>query len=411
MTLPISEAKPIVVFFSPVMPALTGEGRAIRAYNWVVELEHKYQVVVVVLGMPQSISNDLKQLAVTVFFVKPTIGFYLRVAKLSALFLPFLCRVNPRLCSDWPKIANHSHELLALQSFLAGRVVYKLLIFRLYLHGAGDVLKTLLQPVNVELDCDDWESDSRLSLMQAALKLRMPANAMLEFGRYLQYRFIERQVMQSYDRVYLACSDDIKPDVSSKFLYRPNKVSLPVKKAMQKSVTDDFKVIFVGTLNYLPNIEAIQNVLLPLADLLLKHFGGTIRLIIAGRNPPRKILKRLLAHPMVEIHENVPDLSLLYQQADLALVPVRFGGGTKIKTIEAFANKVPVVSTLHGVRGLSTKIGVHYYAAETVIDFYNAICLLQADNYLRQELSEAAWELYCTNLNVESVNETLANQD
>jgi polysaccharide biosynthesis protein PslH len=71
------------------------------------------------------------------------------------------------------------------------------------------------------------------------------------------------------------------------------------------------------------------------------------------------------------------------------VVPLRAGGGSKLKTLEAFAHQRPVVSTGHGVRGLDVTPGVHYLPAESPAEFANAIARLAQDPALALRIAQA----------------------
>jgi glycosyltransferase involved in cell wall biosynthesis len=393
-----ADSKPYAVLLTPVLPALTGAGREMRAYNWLTDLAKDYQVVVVVIAGEVPLSDVVTQLATKVFFLPPQTSARLQLTKFSALICPPLCRLLPKVCFDWPHIAVDSAEFNQVQSYLAGKKVVLQLVFRLYLHEVGQLLAAKIKPLALELDSDDLESTSRLSLAKAACRLRMFRVLLLELSCYWQYRSLEASVFSGYQRVYLACREDIPANLAMPAYHRPNKVSLTAGKPVKHDQQAPLKLIFVGTLNYLPNVEAIERVILPLADLIQARSAGEVTLLIAGRNPAADLKRKLAAHPAIELYIDPPDLSALYQQAALALVPIKFGGGTKIKTIEAFAYQLPVISTAHGVRGLAAIAGLHYYAAETVDEFWQAICELRSQPVLARKLINSAYALYLATL-------------
>ncbi|MGB7951906.1 MAG: glycosyltransferase, partial [Candidatus Binatia bacterium] len=74
-------------------------------------------------------------------------------------------------------------------------------------------------------------------------------------------------------------------------------------------------------------------------------------------------------------------------------VPVTEGGGTRYKILEAFAARVPVVSTAVGAQGLKVKDGEHLLIAESAGDFATAIERIVADVRLATRLTERAFEL------------------
>jgi len=76
------------------------------------------------------------------------------------------------------------------------------------------------------------------------------------------------------------------------------------------------------------------------------------------------------------------------------VVPVRFGSGTRLKVLEAFAHRVPVVSTTLGAEGLGAEDGVHLLVADRAPDIARACARLLGDVALRQALTARAHELF-----------------
>jgi glycosyltransferase involved in cell wall biosynthesis len=80
--------------------------------------------------------------------------------------------------------------------------------------------------------------------------------------------------------------------------------------------------------------------------------------------------------------------------ASVAVVPLRYGSGTRVKILESFANRVPVVSTTLGAEGLEVEDGVHLLLADDAQELAAATVRLLGDRELRVRLSEAAEERY-----------------
>ena len=115
-------------------------------------------------------------------------------------------------------------------------------------------------------------------------------------------------------------------------------------------------LLFIGHLNYLPNIEAARRLATQILPRLQATLGGA-SLIIAGRSPNR-VLNDLAALPDVELIANPEDLSELYCRAHLTIVPLMTGGGTRLKILEAMAWGLPVVATRLAAEGLELVDGV-----------------------------------------------------
>ena len=103
----------------------------------------------------------------------------------------------------------------------------------------------------------------------------------------------------------------------------------------------------------------------------------------------------------VDFVPDADDLAAFYADSHIVLIPLRAGGGTKLKTLEAFAYRRPVISTRHGVRGLGAVVGEHYLHAETPMEFAEAVIRLEADPDLSERIAQAGWELCSRTFRVE----------
>ena len=113
---------------------------------------------------------------------------------------------------------------------------------------------------------------------------------------------------------------------------------------------------------------------------------------IAGSSPAPTV-RALNTLTGVTVLASPADVAPLYRQARVAVVPIRAGGGTRIKILEAFASGVPVVSTALGAEGLNVEDGVHLLIADTPDAFAAACVRLARDEGLRARIIPAARQL------------------
>jgi glycosyltransferase involved in cell wall biosynthesis len=114
-----------------------------------------------------------------------------------------------------------------------------------------------------------------------------------------------------------------------------------------------------------------------------------LRLIIVGRNPPAP-LARLRFQRGIEVWDNAGDISRCYSNADLVVAPLRAGGGTRIKIIEAAKYGVPIVTTGLGAEGTSFQNGVDMLVADSAEAFLRACVLLLRNRTLARRLTRHA---------------------
>jgi sugar transferase (PEP-CTERM/EpsH1 system associated) len=115
------------------------------------------------------------------------------------------------------------------------------------------------------------------------------------------------------------------------------------------------RIVFVGKMDYYPNVEAIVEFAHTTWPLVRAQLTG-LTLTIVGANPTAEV-QSLAAIPGVEVTGTVPDVRPYYRDALAAVVPLRTGGGTRLKILEAMAAGVPVVSSTLGAEGLAVTPG------------------------------------------------------
>jgi len=131
------------------------------------------------------------------------------------------------------------------------------------------------------------------------------------------------------------------------------------------------RLLFIGSMDYSANIDAVMYFVDEAWPAIQRDFPA-LRFTVVGRNPPERI-RALATHAGVEVTGTVPDVRPYYQEALAAVVPLRVGGGTRLKVLEAMAAGVPVVSTTVGVEGLRLEPGVHFKVADSPAAFHRAV--------------------------------------
>ena len=142
-------------------------------------------------------------------------------------------------------------------------------------------------------------------------------------------------------------------------------------------------ILFVGHLNYPPNIEAARRLATSILPRIRAELGGA-RLVIAGRSPNRSLYE-LGALPGVELVRDPEELGPLYRQAHLAIVPLMSGGGTRLKILEAMAWGLPVVATHLAAEGLGLSDGADIELADSDDEIVARAVSLCKDEALRQK--------------------------
>jgi polysaccharide biosynthesis protein PslH len=134
-------------------------------------------------------------------------------------------------------------------------------------------------------------------------------------------------------------------------------------------------------MGYAPNDEGARWLITRIWPRLRRQIRSPLRLLIAGSNPAPSLVRLGRRHG-VTVTGTVPDIGAFYGQADLALVPIRAGGGTRIKLLEAAAHGVPVVSTTFGAEGTTFRHRRDLLIADGEREFAHAcVAMLQRPRY------------------------------
>jgi glycosyltransferase involved in cell wall biosynthesis len=146
-------------------------------------------------------------------------------------------------------------------------------------------------------------------------------------------------------------------------------------------------LLFVGVMNYPPNRDAMLYFCRSVLPLVLRQVPG-VRLTIAGHAPPPEVQR--LASPCVRVTGPVRDVMAFYRDVAVSIAPLRAGGGTRLKILEAMAAGRPVVSTSIGCEGLEVTPDRHLLLADTPETFAAATVRLLREPALRASLAANA---------------------
>jgi glycosyltransferase involved in cell wall biosynthesis len=144
------------------------------------------------------------------------------------------------------------------------------------------------------------------------------------------------------------------------------------------------RILFMGTMDYYPNIDAVLYLREAIMPIVWSR-DPSIRLCVAGRNPPPEIVN-MAVDPRVEIYANPPDMREVARGCSLTIVPLRVGGGTRIKILDAMSMGLPVVSTAMGCEGLAVEHGADILIADEPGQLADAILKVNFDRVLRDTL-------------------------
>jgi len=173
--------------------------------------------------------------------------------------------------------------------------------------------------------------------------------------------------------------------------------------APRKEVSPAADIVFCGSMDWLPNVDAVVHFveeILPQIRLKLPDTTFTI----AGRSPDARVLKAVEGVPGVHVTGKVDDMRPYLWGSKISIVPIRIGGGTRLKIYECMAAGIPVVSTTIGAEGLQYTNQKDIVIADGPADFASACIRLLSDEEARLGIAKQALELAQNELSWEAVS-------
>ena len=153
-----------------------------------------------------------------------------------------------------------------------------------------------------------------------------------------------------------------------------------------------YRLVFTGSLDWLPNEDALVYFFNDIYPALKRKVPG-LNITVVGRNPSQKLLRIAEREPRIHITGSVNDVRPYIAESEIFIVPLRIGGGTRLKILEAMAMGKPVISTSIGAEGLDVEDGRNILLADMPEDFNRHIIELFQNNEKRSKLAKAGRKL------------------
>jgi glycosyltransferase involved in cell wall biosynthesis len=207
----------------------------------------------------------------------------------------------------------------------------------------------------------------------------------------------ERSVIRSFEHTFtvtpidkdflLELFQEDKSAISAQITSTPISVDCDKLQPVQRK-SGSHHLVTLGTLHYPPNADGIRwffNEVLPLVRQVLPD----ARLTIIGKNPPADFIAAAQQQPEVlTVTGYVPDLLPYFQDAAAIVVPVRSGGGMRVRILEAFAYGMPVLTTTAGLEGIDAANNTDVIVRDTPEDLAQAVCDLLKDPTQQEILAQ-----------------------
>ena len=149
-------------------------------------------------------------------------------------------------------------------------------------------------------------------------------------------------------------------------------------------------LVFVGSMDWMPNIDGVSYFVREVLPLIRRRYPSCT-LVIAGRNPAPEIRAMAAHDPRIRVTGTVDDIRPFLWGSSVSIVPLRVGGGTRLKIYESMAARVPLVSTSVGAEGLDVRSPDHFLLADSPETFAQACLELLDSPTRRSQLAQSAW--------------------
>ncbi|MBC7262742.1 MAG: glycosyltransferase [Chloroflexi bacterium] len=378
-----------ILFLTPQLPYPPEQGTAIRNYNIIANVAQRHEIhLLSFVSSPAALkaAAPLHSLCCTLESVPaPKRTIWQRLSLLATPWPDIAHRLASPLFSERLAMMLSTHDFDVLQveglemapygyQALARRQNHRpLLVFDA--HNAEYLLQHRIAKI-------DWHT-----------AWRWPG-ALYSTVQWLKLRRYEGDFCHRVDAVVAVSDADAQALArlvpGLKPLVLPNGVDIAYYQApdIVPAALGPEALVFTGKMDFRPNVDAVlwfANEVLP----LIRERAPQARFYIVGKNPHAR-LDVLRERPEVVVTGYVEDVRPYIAAAAVYVVPMRTGGGTRLKVLEAMAMGKAIVSTTLGCEGVYLQNGYEALLADTPRDFADAVLALLANGPRRAELGQAA---------------------
>ncbi len=220
-----------------------------------------------------------------------------------------------------------------------------------------------------------------------------PLKRLYLFGQWKKMRSLERSECQRYDHVIAVSREDcdmMRDDYGIEAVTDvPTGVDTDFFRPQTTAQAEPASLVFTGSMDWLPNVDAINwfcGEILPLIRAQIPN----VKLTIVGRKPGNELLELSKQNPSIVVTGRVDDVRPFMENATAYIVPIRIGGGTRLKIYEAMAMEKPLISTTVGTEGLPVRDGAELLIADSPRSFADAVINVLTNESLASELGKRA---------------------
>lgn len=373
-----------ILFLSPRLPLPADTGGKIRTFNILKQIAKIAQVHLLCFSFEKNDQDhikDFKKLGVEVTLVPVEEStLFQKITGVVFSSLPFsIAKYNS------PRMRQAIENLLETQAFDAVHVDH------LHMAHYTDCFKSIpcfLDEHNVEFKilerCRDVEASflKKLLYQQQAAKMKV----------------FEVQIIKKFKAVFACSLDDQKVlnDVSfsvSSIHVIANGVDTTYFNTPKSNEFEE-AIVFTGSMDWLPNDDAITYFCGKILPLIWQK-QGSVKFYVVGKNPSTLVKDLAARDARVIVTGRVDDVRPYIHRSMVFIVPLRIGGGTRLKILEAMSMCKAVVSTTIGAEGIEYTNGKNILLGDEPQDFADRVLQLLNNHQTSDELGVAARKLVC----------------
>jgi len=384
-----------ILFVTPRIPYPLDTGAKIRTFNLLKSVSRSNDVCLLSFDFDgdANAQENLKKLGITIVPVKAKEGM-----KLLSIF------------SDTPVVIDKYYSRQMVDAIQNTVSINKFDLahfdhlhmgqYRRYLDG----MPCVLDEHNVESMMTERCSKMERNVVRKAL-FGLQAGKMANIESAMIQQFSRCLAVSGNDKDALMRISDGKARVE----VVPNGVDTEYFKGQGSGVRGQGEknaIVFTGSMDWLPNEDAVTYFCSDILPLVWKE-KPRATFYIVGKNPSKNVKALMGRDNRIIVTGTVDDVRPYLQSSKVCVVPLRIGGGTRLKILEALAMEKAVVATSIGAEGLATRQGEHLLIADDPGDFARAVIRLIDDENLRTKLGSRGRELVIEKYDWKVVGKTL----
>ncbi|MFH1612322.1 MAG: glycosyltransferase family 4 protein [bacterium] len=369
-----------ILFFTSELPYPLITGSKIKTFNLIKNLSSKHKIILL------SFASE-KEKDVIVYLKKWCID--VKIILIPLIKINLIYRII-RFISFSPEVIRKYMSKEAKETFLNILNNYKIDLIHFDAIYVSNYIK-YAKNIPTVLHQNNIESLNYLSVIKKRKISKLKKiRLFFEYYKYKKYEFNICKKFNCCLMVSLEEKEILKKNCSKvKTDLLLNGVDSDYFKPMETKI-EPFSLVFTGTMYYEPNIDAMEYFCQNIFPLL-KEKIPLVKLYIVGQKPPQKIINFGKDENII-VTGFVEDIREYIAQSCIYIVPVRTGGGTKTKILEAWSMEKPIISTLFGAMGLNYISNENIIIADTSLEFVDKIIMLFENENMRIELGKKGRE-------------------